>query len=416
MRNKSQFKIIPTIEEDAPFGDVNYCTMSFFSSDKVDKTKVLNIKAFKIHNGYNNFEIADTDAKDIKKKMPNHDIYALNLGKLYPWDDATRSDAIEYDDEKLNELEKTRKENIDKIKLMNQQFKNEQKTVYANVNNEKLKDQKRRLREKLYEQGKITKQEYDMLVDEDKTVNQVKDVLSEIDKLRDEIEEANKHDYLDENPSVGLKFGCISLYSPKNIKNIDGLYFKVRGLFQTQNQLAKRVRELEKLYPHDKIYTFEVGKWSVYSDNNLDHDLLLKQLNYCMKCYLDNLVNEREEFEKRKQRLQENTEQESKIVKLRNRQEKRRAKREEAKKAKQGKSSNTSGTTTSASTSLSSNDNTNTSDNRTDTIISDKPKFVGNEEDNIAIQNIYDYINDPELANRFDYDKSQCQTTRVDVN
>nr|AEX62840.1 hypothetical protein mv_R635 [Moumouvirus Monve] len=71
MQNKSSFKIIPTIEEDAPFGDISAVTLSFFSSDRVDKTKCLNIKAFKVHNGYSNLDLANQDAKDIKKINQN---------------------------------------------------------------------------------------------------------------------------------------------------------------------------------------------------------------------------------------------------------------------------------------------------------------------------------------------------------
>lgn len=410
MQNKSSFKIIPTIEEDAPFGDVTALTLSFFSSDKIEKTKCLNIKAFKIHNGYSNLELANQDAKEIKKNKPEHDVYVSLMGKLYPWDDATKSDAIEYDNEKLNELEKTRKENIDKIKLMNQQFKNEYKTIYANDNIDKLNAQKKRLREKLYEKGKITKQEYDMLMEEDKTVNQVKDQISEIEKLQNEIEEANQHDYLDENPSVGLKFGCMSLYSPKNIKNINGLYFKIRGLFQTPEQLNKRVKYLKKIYPHDKIFLFEVGKWSPLKEIEINDDVLLKRLNFCMKCYLENLDKEKEEFEERKQKLQEETETESKIVKLKNRQEKRRAKREEAKKSRQNKTSDDTiqvPTIPSTATDISKDESIETSET---------PKFIGDEQDNIAIQNIYEYLNEPELAERFSYDKSKSQTAHVDVN
>uniref|UniRef100_A0A6G6ACE7 Uncharacterized protein n=1 Tax=Borely moumouvirus TaxID=2712067 RepID=A0A6G6ACE7_9VIRU len=406
MQNKSSFKIIPTIEEDAPFGDITALTLSFFSSDRVDKTKCLNIKAFKVHNGYSNVELANEDAKNIKKNKQEHDVYVSLMGKLYPWDDATKSDAIEYDNEKLNELERTRKENIDKIKLMNQQFKNEYKTIYANDNTEKLKVQKKRLREKLYEKGKITKQEYDMLMEEDKTVNEVKDQITEIDKLENEINEANKHDYLDENPSVGLKFGCMSLYSPKNIKNINGLYFKIRGLFQTPEQLNKRVKFLKKMYPHDKIFLFEVGKWSPLKETDINDNILLKRLNYCMKCYLENLDKEKEEFEKRKQKLQEETETESNLVKLKNRQERRRAKREEAKKARGNKTTQTTDvqpTTSNTSVDKSSEPST-------------TPKFIGTEQDNVAIQSIYDYLNEPELTERFTYDKSKSQTAHIDVS
>src|SRR5580700_1979901 len=117
--NDRRYKIITTIEDDVPVGDVNWCTVSFLTPHKLEKLKFLDIMGFKIHNGYSNIELALDDAKKIKEKNKNHDVYISQLGKIYAWDDATKTDSIEYDNDKLNDLEKTRKENIDKIKLIN---------------------------------------------------------------------------------------------------------------------------------------------------------------------------------------------------------------------------------------------------------------------------------------------------------
>ncbi|MEM3063180.1 MAG: DUF5832 domain-containing protein, partial [Nitrososphaerota archaeon] len=58
---------------------------------------------------------------------------------------------------------------------------------------------------------------------------------------------------------------------------------------------------------------FEVGKWCAFSErDDIEPNVLLKQLNYCMKCYLDKLIREKEEFEKRKEELKKKTEQETK--------------------------------------------------------------------------------------------------------
>ena len=136
MPNK-KYNIIEKIEDDAPFGNINCCTISFLTPQKIDSIKFLDVKGFRVHNGYNTHELANIDAKKIKDQKKNHDVYISELGKIYAWDDATKTDEVEYDDNKLNELEKTRRENIDKIKLMSEQFKNEYKTLHADSNSER---------------------------------------------------------------------------------------------------------------------------------------------------------------------------------------------------------------------------------------------------------------------------------------
>ncbi|XWV25116.1 hypothetical protein QJ856_gp0660 [Tupanvirus deep ocean] len=398
MANNKKYKIITKLEDDAPHGDINWCTISFLSPQKIEKIKYIDVKGFKVHNGYNTAELAHDDAKKIKDKNKNHDVYMSQLGKIYAWDDATKTDSVEYDDEKLNELEKTRRENIDKIKLMSEQFKNEYKTVHANTNSERVEASRKRMQEKLYQKGLITKEEYELIKEVNKPMQDIKEIAESMEKIKVEMEESFKTDYLDENESVGLKYGCMTIYSPKHIGGLKTLCFKVRGLFQTPSELNKRVRALERLYPNDRIYKFEIGKWCAYSENdNADPMELLKQLNYTMKCHLENLEHEKEEFEKRKEKMQSQTEQESKLTKARNRAEKRKEKREAAKRKKAG---------------------------LTDKLPEDEPvvkenklepvSSLGNTVDDVAIQNVINFLDDPELRDKFPADRTTTQA--VDIN
>ncbi|BCS83114.1 hypothetical protein QLL95_gp1009 [Cotonvirus japonicus] len=389
MNNKTKYKIISSIEDDAPFGDVNLCTISFVTAEKIEKIKNLDIKAFKVHNGYTTLETANFDVKKLRTNNPNHDVYVSQIGKLYQWDDATKSDSIEYDDKKLNDLEKTRKENIDKVKLMQEQFNNEYKTIYANDNNNRTNNQKKKLRDKLYEKGCITKEEYDMIKKFDKSTNEIKDLAAMQTKIDQESSECSSVDYLDENPPTALKYGCITFYSPTSIKNLKNLCFKVRGLFETPRELNKRVAKLEKLYPNDKIYTFEIGKWCPYSETYTDLSVALKYTNYCMKIYLENLENEKEAFEKRKNDLQTKTENESNIIKASNRQQKRREKRE--KERLNRKNQLAKQTTQSNSVSSSTTINEQTID-QTNNEVDTRVDVIGDGTDNNAIKNIMDYI------------------------
>lgn len=396
MEHNNKYKIIKDIPDDAPFGDVNWYTASFLTPSKIEKTKYLDVHGFKVHTGYNSLELAKEDSEKIKKDNPRHDVYVGYMGKKHAWDDATKTDNFEYADNKLNEMEKTRKENIDKLKLVAQQLNNE-KSI-ANIH-DKTQRQRKRLQAKLLERGIITKKEYDLVKDEANIqVNDVKKVASELELIDKEIEECYKTDYLDENPKNPLKYGIISIYSPKKIANLKILFFKVRGLFQTKRDRAIRVHNLKKLYPDDPIYIFNVGQWNAYSytkSNDVDPLVSLKQLNYIMKCHIDNMAHEQEEFEKRKDSMQKLTDQESKKT------------QKEAKKEKKKNQKNKTKETKAVVQSKE------TEDFKDSKVI---PESLGiNNADNESIQKLINYLDDSQSKNKFAVDKSTLQTVQVDV-
>lgn len=349
-----KYTVIPSIENDVSFGDINWYSISFLTPDNIEKTKFLHVKGFKIHNAYTNIDLANEDAKKIKEKNINLNVYISQIGKLYSWDDATKTDTIEYDDEKLNDLEKSRKENIDKIRLVEEQYKNEKKVKNINKQREKL-------RKKLYEKGSITKKEFELMESKQIINKEVGNVNNE------EIEECYKTDYLDENDLIGFKYGCVSIYSPIRIGGLNTLCFKIRGIFQTIEELNNKISSLEKLYPYDMIYNFEIGKWCGFSElNDLEPITIIKRLNYLMKCYIDNIENEKIEFEKRKNGLE--------------------SKDKKVKKVKKDKKDKV------------------------------KEEIVSfGKEDQSVIKNILEYIEDPEINGKYVMDKNKLQTLSLDI-
>lgn len=393
--SSKKYNIISKLEDDAPYGNINWCTISFLTPQKIDKSKYLDVMGLKVHNGYNDDKIAFNDAKNIKKNKPKHDVYISQLGKIYAWDDATKTDEIEYDNQKLNDLEKSRRENMDKIRLMQENFKNEHKTIYAGSSDGRRDQTYKKLQKKLYERGLITQKEYEMIKETDRPVKDIKAEAEQRNKMDAEMNEC-KTDYLDENEPTGLKFGCLTVYSPAHIKGLKILCFKIRGIFQTMDDMNRRVRELEQLYPNDRIYRFEVGKWCAFSEkDNIEPERMLQELNYGMKCYLDNLDHEAEEFEKRKEGLQTKTEQEAKAKLMLNRREKRKEKLRKKKLEKNGEKAVEKIEAPSEPTPVPS---------------------MGNTEDDAAIQKIMNFLDDPELKNRFVTDKSKTETVTVDVS
>lgn len=297
-----KYNVIKSLENDAPFSSLNFCTLSFLTPNKIDKIKYFEVYGFKVHNGYTSQETSDNDAKNIKKINNKHDVFVAEIGKLYNWDDVSQSDEIEYENEKLNNLEKTRREHADKAKILNHQLQNEAKLKQAKKENNRVDKITKRLQERLLERGCITKQEFDVASSENQTINNSKNIIENRKFIDKEIEDASLTDYLDENLPTGLKFGCITIFSPKNIRGLSTMCFKIRGLFETKDGLNNRIKSLSQVYPHDTIHTFEVGKWIPFTNNiNMDYELLNKQLNYGMKIYLEILDREGQEFNERKE-------------------------------------------------------------------------------------------------------------------
>jgi len=402
-----KYNIIDSIEDDAPFGEVNYYTISFLTPQKIEKIGYFKIRGLKIHNAYTSPKAAYDDAKKIKKNNNKHDVYVAEVGKLYGWDDATKVDEIEYDDQKLNDLEKTRRENMDKIKLMSEQFNNEYKTLHANDADTRKNAQVKRMQQKLYEKGLITKKEFEMLQEVNKPLNEIKDEAAKREKIDEEIEEAYKTDYLDENPPTGLKFACISIYSPKKIGNLKTLCFKVRGVFQTVKDLDKRIKKLESLYPRDQIRKQEIGKWCGFSEtDDVSDNAILRQLNYSMKCHIEHLDVEKEEFEKRKEKMTKQNVDEQKLKQLDN----RKARRKETRKNKRKQSEGPITSETSPTNILNAEPvSTSTENDSTPSPIT----YINNPDDAEKITDIFNFLNDPELRDKFPSDKNKSERVNV---
>lgn len=303
-----KYDIVSSLVDDAAYGNINWYTISFLTPQSIDKLANVDIKAFKIHNGYNILELAEADAKKLKERDNKHDIYVCQTGKILSWDDSMRSESMEYDDEKMNDLEKTRRQNANKVNLMREQFKNEFKQAVPK-HEERNISIRNKLRERLHKQGKLTKDEYEKMAETTKVVPETEKLKNEQDLIRSEMDAMDDTDFLTENLPVSLKYGCVTIYSPKKIGGLSTLCFKIRGLFENTRQLNKRVNELKKNSPHDNICTFEIGKWTGFSEYT-EHEpsYMLKLLNYCMKMHEENMLENKREFETRKEEIQKKQE------------------------------------------------------------------------------------------------------------
>lgn len=396
-----KYTVIKTIPADAPFGYINWLTISFLTPQKYEDTKYMDIIGFKVHNGYTIEENANKDCTLIKQRNKNHDIFPIEMGKLYNWDDIDKAEQSEYDNQKLNELEAKRRENADKVKLMKEQFKNEHNLKIAPDRGRN--EIQERMRNNLYKQGKITKKELELMQEQNRPLKEVRVEAAGRERIEREAAAAFETDYLDLDEDKPLKFGCISIFTPKSIGNLKEPCFKIRGVFETEEEVMDRINQLKRLHPHDRVFRFKIGQWTVYTDNhNLSGEQQLQQLNYAMKTHLDRLSTEEKEFEERKKTLKTEAENEAKLKKMSNLKEKRAAKKAKRKAAAEGTSVAVSEPPAAAGPAP--------------TSTFDRPAYAASTAASIetetdpAIRNLMEYLNDDALLGKFMSDEQSANS------
>lgn len=325
------------IGDDAPPNHFTDYTISFLSAPKsskkpvipdevplwqerrkqVDLLQALDIAGFRVYGGYMDKEAAMDDSATIKSNLTvSHDVFLGKTGKVHPWNDLESVETIVYDNKKMNDLEKTRREKDDKMRLLKRQMENEAPSKPT----ERPSATMARLRRKLHEKGMI-----------DASALQITRTRPgstvDLSQHQTEIEECYQTDHLDSVPCRGLEWGLISFYSPRHIVGLESFCYKIRGLFETQQDAMKRKKKLEEMHPSERIYLFPLGTWCPYTDDYLmDGETQLKRLNFMMKDHIDSIVRENVEFEERKARAMAMNEEETGAKRV-SRQEKRRLKK-----------------------------------------------------------------------------------------
>jgi hypothetical protein len=301
MTDKKCIKL-DTIVDDAPFGSINWYSISFITPQKIDKCLMFDVIGFKVHNGYSDKENAIDDVAKLRKASDLDNIYVCKMGAICAWDDDTYADEVEYGIKKLNKYEKSYREQQDKLDLVKKQLESEyntKKTKTCPDNNSKIKKIRDRMRKKLYEKGTITKHELDALTNKQQPIAEALKNVMKPEEIMTEATNTFSTDYLDSNPPVAFKYGCISIYCPKKIIGLKTLCYKVRGLFETKQQAIKRAKKIQSMYPHDNLSIFTVGDWCPYSSNIQDMQILAPQLNLARKLYIDDIKQKDIEFAER---------------------------------------------------------------------------------------------------------------------
>jgi hypothetical protein len=319
--NKKNYNIINEIPNDETDSTIFY-NISFLSQNKIYGSNGLDVNGFIVYDAYCTEKEAEAHIKLIKTSNDKHDIYLSQIGKLYAWDDSSKTDVTVYGNKKLNDMEKGRKENEDKLNVFKQQIKNE----YQNKINSHIKKNreavgvqklKEKFRKKMHEKGNLTvddvnrveRLEHNIIKKEKQKTNVTQtqtSVLKDVSPAQLDLEklvsDESVNDNLFEVTGSTYKYGIMTFYSPKNIKGLDQLCYKVRAMSQKKNRIEKLAKKIHKEHPSDNLCFFQVGKWSPYVDNvtHVPNQFTLDKLNYLMKLHNDAIEKEVIEFTKRK--------------------------------------------------------------------------------------------------------------------
>lgn len=363
----TKYKIINKLVDDAPFSHVSYYSISFLTSDNIRNAKMLGVDGLKIYNGYISKEIANDDTKAMITKNDKHNIFIGQIGKIYSWDDLNSCEKTIYDDKKLNKMEEKNRENMDKLEIIRQHYEKSNKSKTINIESKRLSSVRDRLRHKLHSRGKISRQE---LEKNNNNIDNNKKNDTDLEKMDQEIEAAFLNDYLDIEEEKPFKYALITIYSPSKMKGLDSTYFKVRGIFESENQLNERLKYLIENFPDDEIYKINLGLWTAVPkiDFETSRDVE-KRLNYLMKAHIDNIEYERQEFEERKKRECEKNREHGQATKTEHKKKKRQKKK------------------------------------KTPTKTSIYQDYT--EQDKESIDKIYEYLYEPEIEDKYDLGISQ---------
>jgi len=141
-------KKIDYLDEDPPIPRQEWVCISYLSPEGLKNCKVRGVK---VRGCYATEEEANNRAKAIQEFDPNFDVFVGQIGKWLAWNpDPSTAINQEYSNEKLNDLMKSYKQQLEKSKIMEHQRKTDFVEGSKRVSEDEKKEQiKNRLRKKL---------------------------------------------------------------------------------------------------------------------------------------------------------------------------------------------------------------------------------------------------------------------------
>lgn len=193
-------KKIDHLDEDPVIPSQQWLCISYLSPEGLKNCKVRGVK---VRGVYATYEEATARAKQLQEFDPNFDIFVGEVGKWMAWNpDPATSGNQEYANEKLNDLMKSYKTQLEKSKVMEQQRKAEliDKSIRHEDRAESIKE---RLRKKLEEKRSKESRVEEVKVEEVKETKE--DLTEKIKEKENEVKEIKKEKMENEMEEHGLE-------------------------------------------------------------------------------------------------------------------------------------------------------------------------------------------------------------------
>ena len=239
----------------------------------------------KVRGVYGNKQRAEDRCKEIHAKDSTFGVYVVDVGKWIAWSDDQNVDA----NSSLNELMELYKEERSNSKLLHEKRKEELKNNPISTSN-----------------AKLTNAEETSTVD-NSTVTIEENVTEESST------EQKKISYLKEDDEISnQKYYCVSFLTPDQLEDTDAAKqfsvrgFKVRGMFNNEDDAKAHCAKLHNNDKNHNIYVANMGHWVNWNDNTEnaeDFEYSNKDLNKLMKAHKENQEKAKEFSEEQKKQL-----------------------------------------------------------------------------------------------------------------
>lgn len=257
---------IDYLSSDAKINNQTYACMSLITPSTL---KGCSKYLLKCRGVYGNEDRAVDRCKELNKKDPTFGVYKVDVGKWIAWKDNAKEG--EDPNDELNELMKYYKNERSESKLLHEKRKEElQKGAVAE-----------------------TTTTTETATTAETTSTEV------VEPKQEELpENVKKISYLTEDEELnGQKFYCISFLTPEQLENEENASkftargFKIRGMFNNEEDAKLHCSKLHKTDQNHNIYVAQMGHWVSWSDNTEnaeDFEYSNKDLNNLMKSHKEN--------------------------------------------------------------------------------------------------------------------------------
>lgn len=218
-------KGIDYLKEDDVIPNQSYVCLSFLSPEGI---KNCTLRGLKVRGVYSTYDEAKARAADLQSLDPDFDVFVGEIGKWLPWDpDPNSVKDQEYQEEKLNEIMKAHKDNLNKSAKMELQRKEKLTENATQINNNKKKKKEKKMQ---------------------KVVNNPHNSENAKNKLR----EKKRRKDIEKQKQEEVAIKELDTYVSKKKEDVDNIKKELDSSKNTLNSIEAKKAEIKRLFEQSK--------------------------------------------------------------------------------------------------------------------------------------------------------------------